>query len=407
MAEHLTDALIRNKLEPPEKGNRVHYDSDVPGFGLRVTKAGAKAFILNYRVRGSGRERRYTIGAFPGWQTTAARKKAKELRRLIDDGGDPLGELEDERAAPTVADLIERFRQEHLPKRRPGTRVGYKGIINKHIAPHFGKHVKVADVTFSDVDALHRRVTESAGPYAANRCVGLLSKMFSLAQRWRMRDDNPCRGVEMNTEYHRQRYLKPEELARLVEALAVHPEKQTADALRVILFTGCRKGEALSCRWADVDLTAGLWSKPPSSTKQKKPHEVSLSAPVRQLLAGIAEAQTGKGRRPLGEFVFPSTVSGTGHLVDIDATWHSICKAAGIEDLHIHDLRHSFASQLASGGASLALIGAMLGHAKAETTKRYAHLFRSPQQEAAEKVGAIYAAAGKPTQEPVPLKRGR
>jgi integrase len=407
MTEHLTDALIR-KLEPPEKGNTISYDG-LAGFGLRTTAGGAKSFILNYRVRGSGRERRYTIGSFPNWGAVAARKRARELKRLIEAGGDPLGDLEDERAAPTMADLIERFRKEHLPKRRPATRDSYEGNIRNHIAPHFGPHLKVADVAFADIEALHRKVTESAGPYAANRCIALLSKLFSLAMRWRMRADNPCKGIELNTEYHRQRYMTAEELARLVAALAEHPEKQTADILRVILFTGCRKSEALAMRWADVDDT-GKWSKPPSSTKQKKPHEVFLSAPMRQLLAEIADEQTGKGRRALGEFVFPSATSGAGHTVYIDGAWRSLCKTAMIKELRIHDLRHSFASQLVSGGASLPLIGAMLGHTKAETTKRYAHLFAEPQQQAAERVGAIYAAAGKPTEEPIELstrRRGR
>jgi integrase len=403
MTEHLTDALSR-KLEQPEKGNTITYDDSVTGFGIRITAAGAKSFIFNYRVRGSGRQRRYTIGGFPNWSAVAARKRARELKRLVEAGGDPVGELEDERAAPTMSDLIERYRKELLPKRRPDTRDCYEGNLRNHIAPHFGPHLKVADVAFADVDALHRKVTENAGPYAANRCIALLSKLFSLSIRWRMRADNPCRGIELNTEYHRQRYMTADELARLVAALAEHPEKQTADIFRVILFTGCRKSEALTIRWADVDDT-GKWSKPPSSTKQKKPHEVFLSAPMRQLLAEIADEQTGKGRRPLGEFVFPSATSEAGHTVYIDGAWRSLCKAANIKDLRIHDLRHSFASQLASGGASLALIGSMLGHHKAETTKRYAHLFSEPQKEAAERVGAIYAAVGKLTAEPVPLKR--
>jgi integrase len=407
MTEHLTDATIR-KLEPPEKGNTRVYDGSVPGFGVRITAGGHKAFIFNYRVRETGQERRFTIGSYPNWGAVAARKKARELKRLVEDGGDPLGDLEDKRAAPTMADLIERFRDEHLEKRREGTRIGYKGILRKHIEPFFGSKKKVADVIHEEIDELHRKVTENGGPYAANRTVAVLSKMFNLAQRWRMRADNPVKGVERHTEYIRQRYIEPMELARLIDALAVHPEKQACNILRVILFSGCRKGEAMAMRWATIDLTTGKWSKPASSTKQNKPHEVFLSAPVRQLLAKIAEEQTGNGRRPLPEFVFPSATSKKGHVVDIDQTWWSLCKAAKIENLRIHDLRHSFASQLASGGASLPLIGAMLGHAKAETTKRYAHLFAEPQQQAAERVGAIYAAAGKPTKEPTKFtRRGR
>ena len=119
MTQHLTDAVVK-RLKPPVRGNRVTYDDPVKGFGARVTAAGARAFVLNY-VTKAGRERRYTIGQFPDWQTTAARSRARELRRLIDDGGDPLADIEAERSAPTVNELCDRFEQEHLPRKRPGT----------------------------------------------------------------------------------------------------------------------------------------------------------------------------------------------------------------------------------------------------------------------------------------------
>ena len=401
MAQHLTDALIR-KLEPPEKGNSITYDAAVPGFGVRVTAAGHRAFILNYRVRDTGRERRYTIGRFPDRTTVMARERARELRREVEDGGDPVGALQDSRDAPTVADLIERFRAEHLPKKREGTRKGYDQILKKHIEPFFGSKKKVADVTTEDIDGLHGKI---GAPYTANRTVAVLSKMFNLAVRWRMRTDTPVKNVELNDEHPRQRYLTGPEMERLFEAMAAHPERQSVNILRVLMLTGARKGEVLAMRWADVDLTEGKWSKPAASTKQNKPHEVVLSGPVRQLLAEIADEQTGKGRRPLPTFVFPSAVSETGHVADIYCTWWALCKSAKIDGLRIHDLRHSFASHLASGGASLPLIGAMLGHTKTQTTARYAHLFDEPQRAAAERVAAIYEAVGKPAVEPVLLKR--
>ena len=160
-------------------------------------------------------------------------------------------------------------------------------------------------------------------------------------------------------------------------------------------------------RWADVDLTAGKWSKPPSSTKQKKFHEVPLSAPARQLLGEIVDAQAGQ-RRVVPTFVFPG-VGGTGHRTNLKRPWRQICKAAGITGLRIHDLRHSYASQLVSGGASLALVGALLGHSSPVTTARYSHLHHDPMREATERVGAVIIAAGQPAKELVQLKprRGR
>ena len=157
-------------------------------------------------------------------------------------------------------------------------------------------------------------------------------------------------------------------------------------------------------RWADVDLTAGKWVKPASTTKQKAEHEVPLSAPVRQLLSEIQNQQS--GRRGLPEFVFPGAGS-MGHVVEIKRSWRTLCRAAGISNLRIHDLRHSFASQLASGGASLPLIGALLGHSNPATTARYSHLFDDPQRQAAERVGAVIAAAANPPAGPVNITRGR
>jgi integrase len=186
---------------------------------------------------------------------------------------------------------------------------------------------------------------------------------------------------------------------RLTEALAKHSDKGAADAIRLLLLTGARRGEVLGMRWEDV--ADGVWSKPASSTKQKEPHEVPLSAPALQLLADIRKRQ-----RPRAPFVFPGD-GATGHRVELKKNWALITKAAGIEGLRIHDLRHSYASQLVSGGASLPLIGALLGHSNPITTSRYAHLFNDPLRKAVEQVGAVIAAAGKPATPPTPIRRGR
>jgi integrase len=393
MNHHLTDAAIR-RLPIPAKGNRVYFDRDTKGFGCRVTAAGNRSFILNYITRG-GRERRFTIGDCGDWTTTEARAEAKRLRHLVDEGGDPLADVQAEREAPTVAELATRFEAEHLPRKRASTAADYRRMLTNHIRPALGS-MKVAEVTFADIDRLHRKITKTGSPYAANRCVAMLSKMFSLAVRWGMREKNPCKGIERNTEFRRRRYLAPAELAALTKALAEYPDKRSADAFRFMLLTGARRGEVLAARWADIDLTEGVWSKPASSTKQKEHHEAPLSAPARQLLSEI-RAEQGK---PLGEFVFPGNGT-TGHIVEIKKAWRRICKDAGIANLRIHDLRHSFASQLASGGASLPLIGALLGHSSPSTTHRYAHLFDDPQRAAVEKI----AAAGRPGADVVPHPR--
>jgi integrase len=395
---HLTDAIVR-RLEPPATGNRITYDDTVRGFGARVTTNGAKAYVLTYSVRGSGRQRRYTIGGCDRWTATDARQRAKELKAEIDRGGDPLADIESEREAPDMGDLVERFREVHFPRLRPSTQADYTLMLKSHVVPHFGERRKVRDVVFADIDRLHRRITEAGHAYRANRVLALLSKMFSLAVVWSWRETNPCKGVRRNREHHRRRYLTQDELARLTKALADEPDRDMVDVMRALLLTGARRGEVLSMRWADLDLGVGAWSKPPSGVKQGEHHQVPLSAPARQLLAERLARRTGDS-----PFVFPGDGS-KGHLMNVWRAWKRLLEASGIAGVRLHDLRHSFASELVSGGASLPLIGSLLGHSNFATTNRYAHLYTDVQRAAVERVGAAIESAGKPALEPTPIRR--
>ncbi len=262
----LTDSIVRD-LEKPEAGNRITYDTEVKGFGCRVTAAGARSFILNYRTR-SGRERRYTIGAFPDWKVAVARGEARELKRAVDRGEDPLAIVEADRGAKTFADLAKQFREDFLPKKRPSTVKNYNLLLDKFILPQL-RHHKVAGVTYSDVDGLHRKITRGGAPYQANRSMAVLSKMFALAVKWGWRPDNPARGIERNPEEKRHRYLSPAELVKLIEALSTIGDQQGANVIRLLMLTGARSGEAMSATWDQFDLKEGVWTKPGSTTKQK------------------------------------------------------------------------------------------------------------------------------------------
>jgi integrase len=404
MAKHLADSIVK-ALPKPASGNRITYDDKVKGFGVRVTAAGTRAFILNYRTR-SGRERRFTIGSFPDWKVAAARTEATELKRRIDRGDDPMAEVEADRGAKTVAHLCERFEEEHLPKKRPATERDYKAMIANEILPAM-RNLKVAEVTFSDIDGLHRKITKRGSPYRANRVVAVLSKMFSLAIHWKWRTDNPAKGIERNGEAKRSRYLSAAEIKRLSTALAEHDDQQAANIIRLLLLTGARRGEVQAARWADLDLEAGVWTKPGATTKQRTEHRVPLSAPARQLLVNIrdqAKRAAKKKNKPMSEYVFPGR-GGEAHRVEVKADWAAICKAAKIEGVRIHDLRHTFASALASSGLSLPIIGALLGHTQPATTARYAHLLDDPLRAATERVGAIVT--GQPSAEIVHLEKAR
>jgi integrase len=389
-ATNLTDQIAK-RLPPPAHGYSIAWDAKVAGFGIRITAAGAKAFILNYRTRG-GRARRFTIGSFPEWTVGAARTEAAELRKQIDRGGDPLGEIQAGRKAPTVSDLCERFADEHLPRLKPSTQISYRGHIASEIIPNLGS-MKVSDVAFADVDRLHRKISKRGVPYRANRVMATLSKMFTLAVRWQMRTDNPCESVEHNTEHKRRRYLSAAELSRLTTALANLKDQQSANIIRLLLLTGARRGEVLAARWADIDLATGTWSKPGSSTKQKTEHSVPLGAGARALLAGL------RAQAPADEWVFPAPRGG--HRKDVKDSWETLRRTGNLKDARTHDLRHTFASVLASGGQSLPVIGALLGHSAPATTARYSHLFDDPLRRAIEQADAILS--GQPSAEIVPL----
>lgn len=372
----LTDSVVR-QLPVPLKGNKITYDADLKGFGCRVTAAGARAYVLNYRTQ-AGRERRFTIGSWPDWKTAAARIEAAELKKRIDLGADPLASIEAEREAPTVADLCKRYEESHLPKKRPASQRDDRANLRNYVLPEL-RHRKAAEVSFSDIDGLHRKITKGGKPITANRVAALISKMFSLAIRWGWRADNPVKGIERNQENKRTRYLTGDELARLTVALAEHDDQQAANIVRLLLLTGARRGEVLAMRWDHLDLAAGVWTKPGATTKQKTEHRVPLSAPARQLLAELSGAG--------GEYVFPGR--GSPHRVDVKKDWAALCKAAKISGVRLHDLRHTYASVLASSGLSLPVIGALLGHSQPSTTARYAHLFDDPLRAATERVAAV------------------
>lgn len=394
-ATKLTDATVR-RLPTPAAGKKIAYDSAVAGFGCCVYASGARAFILNYRTR-SRRERRITIGSFPDWSTTAARSEAAELKKIVDRGGDPLGEVKATRAAPTVGDLCDRFLDEYLPRKRPSTQHTYRLQIENEIRPALSR-LKVAEAAFRDIDSLHRKIGARGTPYRANRVIALLSRMFTMSIRWQWRTDNPCRGVERNQEHKRRRYLSADELARLTVALARHSDQQSANIIRLLLLTGARRGEVLAARWADFNVGFDIWVKPGATTKQKTEHWVPLNAPARQLLLDLRSQVPADA-----EWLFPG--SDGSHRRDVKDAWASLCRAAKINDARVHDLRHTYASVLASAGHGLKIIGELLGHTQPSTTDRYAHLFDDPLRAATERAGAILA--GQPSAEIVPIKSGR
>ena len=397
----ITNKLIEG-LPLPAKGNKVHWDTETKGFGIRITAAGAKSFVLRYTL--NGRERRYTIGDYgptPGLNTSTARTIADELKGRIAKGQDPLEMRVSLREAPTVRNLCEDYLERHArPHKRPRSVRDDQSMIESHIVPKLGS-LKVAAVGRRDIDTLHQSLKKH--PYRANRVLALLSKMFNLAVEWEWIGRNPAKGVRKFPEEKRERWLTTEELTRLTNALSKCKNKRAANAIRLLTLTGSRKGEVLKAEWSQIDFERGVWTKPSAHTKQKRTEHVPLSAPALALLSEMKEEAV-----PDIPFIFPGDTPGK-PLQDFKKEWTNILKRAKLENVRVHDLRHTYASHLVSSGLSLEIVGRLLGHTQAATTQRYAHLADDPLREATNRMGAIIenAEGKRETAEVVPLRQGK
>lgn len=373
-------------LKLADGAEAVLWDTELKGFGVRVQHGGSKSYLLHYRA-GTGRGaplRKLTIGRHGSpWTAEMARREAKRLIGLVENGADPAADKIARREAPTIADLAARFLAEHAEAKRKGsTAEEYRRLLDRIILPVLGKR-KAADVTRAEITKLHH--ANRAAPYQANRVLAVLSKMFNLAERWGLRPDgsNPCRHIEKFAERKRERMLSPAELARLGEALAAYDgSPYTVAAVKLLVFTGARLGEVLGLKWEWIDFERGEARLPDSKTGAKTVH---LPPPA---LAVLAAAPRLDGN--------PHVIAGAKEgaaLVNLEKPWRVIRALAGLDDVRLHDLRHAFASVAVSSGMGLPIIGKMLGHTQAATTARYAHLASDPVKAAAAAVASKIAAA--------------
>ena len=363
----------------------VFRDRDLTGFGVRVYPTGGKVYVA--QARGPKGPKRVAVGRHGVIHAEEARKRAALVIARIKAGEEAVPRPLNPAGGPTVAELARRYLDEYVSVRcKPRTVKTVRSVVCRHIVPALGK-MPLASVERAHVVEMHQRL--SATPAVANQAVRALSAMYKLAESWELVPDglsNPCRAIAEYPGRRRERFLTEAEFMRLGKTLdQVEAEggasKSAVAAIRLLILTGCRKSEILGLRWEEVALEATELRLSDSKTGARV---VSLSGPAVKLLTGLP-------RLPGNPWVLPGRKPGA-HLRKLDDAWQAVRSRAGLEGVRLHDLRHSFASRALALGEGLPMIGKLLGHARIETTSRYAHLARDSVRESAERVATSIAA---------------
>ncbi len=364
-------------------GDIIVWDCDLPGFGIRVYSSGRKVWCVQTRGPQGGPKRR-TLGGHGELTPDQARRMAAVAIDRIKQGleSDPLQDMPE----PTVADLAERYMTFHVKVNcRPKTVETFGQILRSYIVPELGRLV-LSEVSPSHVSGLHHRLRDKPGQ--ANLMLTVLSGMFRLAEDWGMKvpGRNPVRSVRRYRQRSRARFLSPDEYRRLGDVLAEAESDGSVmpsaiHAIRLLLLTGCRRNEIVTLRWDDVDRTTGEIRLRDAKTGLR---HVPLTPAVESVLASIPRIRG-------NPWVLAGRKSG-GHFTGLGYFWERIRRRADMEDLRIHDLRHSYASRALALGEGLSMIGKLLGHRQIVTTARYAHLMRDAERAAVAKVGGSIGA---------------
>lgn len=375
--QRLTKTAIKD-LAPTER-TAFYWDDECPGFGVRVSPGGTKAFVVQYRD-GHATKRR-TIGTTEVVALDRARGIARDMLAAV-----RLGDVIPERktAGPKFGDVLDDFLRYADAKKAPRTAADYRDRANRCIRPTFGEKALKA-IKRSEIERWHEE--RVATPRTANYALAILVAVFSYAVRMKIISDaeHPARGIEKFGENKRTRYLNLDELGAFGKALAaLEAERKVspwaAAALRLLVLTGARSGEILTLKWTYVDLAAGLLRLPTSKTGAK---DVKL--------AGAAVAVLRSVPRVDGvEWVIAGRRHGEA-MTSLQRPFGAVCEKAGISGLRVHDLRHSAASIATSAGIGLPVVGALLGQSQAYTTQRYSHVYDDAERGAAEAIAAIAA----------------
>ncbi|WP_430436953.1 tyrosine-type recombinase/integrase [Oceanibaculum nanhaiense] len=381
--------LTKSMIDAAEagSGDRFLWDSTLPGFGIRIKSSGVKSFLIQYRNR-QGRSRRVTLGRYGQLTLEEARREARTQLSSVAQGRDPRQERADDLSGMSIRQLAHRYMTDHCEGRcKPSTIKAHQWLLDKFILPALGR-ASVHELRHRDIDLLHQRLKTT--PYNANRVLGLLRAMYGRAQVWGItpRGTDPTAGVVPFRERKRQRFLSIEELKRLARAIDDSEAENevspyVAGALRLLIVTGGRLGEIQRLRWDQIDWAHGLIVLTEHKADAGGAKALPLNSAAAEVLRRIPPM-------PGNPYVFAGFVDGQ-PIADMQKPWQRVRRRAGLPDLRIHDLRHSFASFGIAAGASLPVIGGLLGHRSLTATATYAHLSADPLQVASESIAKLIA----------------
>jgi integrase len=375
----LSPSFVRNAQCSPELKKIDYFDATMRGFMLEVRASGGKTYYQRYTDE-RGRERQFKIGPADVLTLRQARRKAKQTKAQAILGNDPQAEREKRRSIPTLQAFVY---EQYLPYVKTYKRSWKtdETVLRVHILPRLGRlHLdEVTTDAISQLAAAMRR--EDYAPGTVGRVIVILRFAFNLARKWKAlkAQENPALGLPVPPDVQRNRFLNEAEITRLTEALSTDENQVAAKAILLLLLTGARRNEVTHAQWEHVDLDAGRLLVPVS--KSGKPRYVVLNTRAIELLRRIP-------RRPDCPYVFPSPITSR-PCASLHFPWQRIRTKAGIPDVRLHDLRHSFASVLINNKVELYDVQRLLGHANAKTTQRYAHLTPATLSKAAEVMGNV------------------
>lgn len=377
----LTKRTIDAIPSPSGADRVVIHDAEVKGFSIRISR-GARTFYL-YRWIG-GRPQRIRLGTYPELTPEAARRLAEKSNGEVAQGKDLAAERrrrrQPGRTDPTLGELFDHVLEQHW---KPAARTWkeQKRIFEKY-TPASWKPRRLSTIEKVDVLERHRAIGKANGAYTANRWRGVLHRLFEVAiADFDFAGGNAARKIKPFAEAERERFVTPEELPRLFDAIDAAEDVRIADFLRLALLTGARKGALLRMRFEDVDLGRAVWTIPASDSKNGSQIHVPLVPEAVEVIRSRLIAAGGR------DYVFPGR-HGKGFLSDPTKPIGKVFKAAGLEGVRLHDLRRTFGSWQAANGSSELLIGKSLGHRNTAATKVYARLTLDPVRQSVERATA-------------------